>query len=147
MRRDSLSGQRSALGLAIMVAIASAHIFQAENNGIGSIDALNDGFHLAFIGAAIVAAVAADVAFVAVKKSSGSSQKERQQWERARIFPGQKTGLARLSSHPSTFFGAAAACLRAFLAMIYVMSFTFLSASIANVGAQSAKLLCKLAVH
>lgn len=68
----------SALGLAIMVAIASAHILQAENNGIGSIDALNDGFHLAFIGAAIVAAVAADVAFVAVKKSSGSSQKERQ---------------------------------------------------------------------
>jgi MFS family permease len=82
----------SALGLAIMVAIASAHILQAENNGIGSIDALNDGFHLAFIGAAIVAAVAADVAFVAVKKSSGSSQKERQQWQRARIFPGQKTG-------------------------------------------------------
>jgi hypothetical protein len=92
VRRDSLSGQRSALGLAIMVAIASAHILQAENNGIGSIDALNDGFHLAFIGAAIVAAVAADVAFVAVKKSSGSSQKERQQWQRARIFPGQKTG-------------------------------------------------------
>jgi hypothetical protein len=92
VRRDSLSGQHSALGLAIMVAIASAHILQAENNGIGSIDALNDGFHLAFIGAAIVAAVAADVAFVAVKKSSGSSQKERQQWQRARIFPGQKTG-------------------------------------------------------
>jgi hypothetical protein len=87
-----LSGQRSALGLAIMVAIASAHILQAENNGIGSIDALNDRFHLAFIGAAIVAAVAADVAFVAVKKSSGSSQKERQQWQRTRIFPGQKTG-------------------------------------------------------
>jgi hypothetical protein len=87
-----LSGQRSALGLAIMVAIASAHILQAENNGIGSIDALNDGFYLAFIGAAIVAAVAADVAFVAVKKSSRSSQKERQQWQRARIFPGQKTG-------------------------------------------------------
>ena len=58
-----------------------------------------------------------------------------------------KNGVAQLSSHPSTFFGAAAACLRAFLAMIYVMSFTFLSASIANVGAQSAKLLCKLAVH
>ena len=96
MRRDSLSGQRSALGLAIMVAIASAHILQAENNGIGSIDALNDGFpdratdvaDVAFIGAAIVAAVAADVAFVAVKKSSGSSQKERQQWQRTRIFPG-----------------------------------------------------------
>lgn len=68
----------SALGLAIMVAIASAQTLQAENNGIRSIDALNDGFHLVFIGAAIVAAVAAAVAFVTVKKSSGSSEKERQ---------------------------------------------------------------------
>src|SRR5215211_4018917 len=75
-----------------MVAIASAHILQAENNGIGSIDALNDGFHLAFIGAAIVAAVAADVAFVAVKKSSGSSQKESSNGSGLEYFQDKKRG-------------------------------------------------------
>ena len=63
----------SALGLAIMVAIASAQTLSDGNNGIGSIDALNNGFHLAFIAAAIVAAIAAIVAFVATKKPSISS--------------------------------------------------------------------------
>jgi MFS family permease len=49
----------SALGLAIMVAIASAQTLLDENSGIGSIEALNNGFHLAFMTAAIVAAIAA----------------------------------------------------------------------------------------
>ena len=39
----------SALGLAIMVAIASAQTLTDQDSGIGSIDALNNGFHLAFV--------------------------------------------------------------------------------------------------
>jgi EmrB/QacA subfamily drug resistance transporter len=66
----------SALGLAIMVAVSSAYTSQAENSGIAPVDALNGGFHLAFIGAAVVAAAAAGVAFVAVKKANPSSEKE-----------------------------------------------------------------------
>jgi MFS family permease len=60
----------SALGLAIMVAIASAQTLSDGNNGIPSIDALNNGFHLAFIAAAVLAAISAIVAFVAIKKPS-----------------------------------------------------------------------------
>jgi sugar phosphate permease len=62
----------SALGLAIMVAIASAQTLLYENNGIGSIDALNNGFHLAFTVAAIVAAIAAIVAFVTIRNPNTS---------------------------------------------------------------------------
>jgi EmrB/QacA subfamily drug resistance transporter len=69
----------SALGLAIMVAIASAQTLSDGNNGIGSIDALNNGFHLAFTAAAIVAGIAAIVAFVAIKKPSISGGKEKEQ--------------------------------------------------------------------
>src|SRR3712207_1395707 len=58
----------SALGLAIMVAIASAQTLSDGNNGIPSIDALNNGFHLAFITAALVAAISSIIAFVAIKK-------------------------------------------------------------------------------
>jgi predicted MFS family arabinose efflux permease len=68
----------SALGLAIMVAIASAQTLSDGDNGIGSIDALNNGFHLAFTAAAIVAAIAAIVAFVAIKKPSMSGGKEEE---------------------------------------------------------------------
>src|SRR5215213_6199043 len=62
----------SALGLAIIVAIASAQTLLDENNGIGSIDALNNGFHLAFTVAAIVAAIAAIVAFVTIRNPNTS---------------------------------------------------------------------------
>jgi MFS family permease len=59
----------SALGLAVMVALASAQTLQDSNNsGIGSIGALNNGFHLAFIGTAVAAAVAATVALIAIRK-------------------------------------------------------------------------------
>jgi EmrB/QacA subfamily drug resistance transporter len=68
----------SALGLAIMVAIASAQTLSDGNNGIGSIDALNNGFHLAFTAAAIVAGIAGIVAFVAIKKPSISGGKEEE---------------------------------------------------------------------
>jgi EmrB/QacA subfamily drug resistance transporter len=69
----------SALGLAIMVAIASAQTLLDENSGtISSIDAINNGFHLAFVTAAIVAAIAAIVAFLVIKNpnTSGGMEKE-----------------------------------------------------------------------
>jgi sugar phosphate permease len=69
----------SALGLAIMAAIASAQTLLDENNGIGSIDALNNGFHLAFITAAVVAAIAAIMAFVVIKKTNTSNGKEEKE--------------------------------------------------------------------
>jgi sugar phosphate permease len=65
-----------ALGLAIMVAIGSTQTILAINSSVGSIDALNNGFHLAFITAAIVAAIAAIVAFLAIKKPHISGRKE-----------------------------------------------------------------------
>src|SRR5919106_1209418 len=65
----------SALGLAIVVAIASAQTLSDGNNGIPSIDALNNGFHLAFITAAVVAATSAIVAFVAIKKPNAGGEK------------------------------------------------------------------------
>jgi predicted MFS family arabinose efflux permease len=69
----------SALGLAIMVTIASAQTLSDGNNGIGSIDALNNGFHLAFTAAAIVAGIAGIVAFVAIKKPSISGGKKEEE--------------------------------------------------------------------
>jgi predicted MFS family arabinose efflux permease len=66
----------SALGLAIMVAIASAQTILDEKSGISSIEALNNGFHIAFITAAIVAAIAAIVAFAVIKNSDTSGRKE-----------------------------------------------------------------------
>jgi MFS family permease len=72
----------SALGLAIMVAIASSQTLLDQNSGIGSIDVINNGFHLAFIAASIVAAVAALVAFVAIKKPSLSGRKKEEIEER-----------------------------------------------------------------
>ena len=69
----------SALGLAILVAIASVQTLSDSSSGIGSIDALNNGFHLAFITAAIVAAIAATVAFVVIKNPNTSGGKRKQE--------------------------------------------------------------------
>ena len=55
--------------------------------------------------------------------------------------------MVRLPSHPSTFFCTAATCLSTSFAVVNIVPFTFLSTCIAYVGAQTAKLLCKLAVH
>jgi hypothetical protein len=52
-----------------------------------------------------------------------------------------------LSRHSSTFFSAAAACLCALLTVVNIVMLTFSGASIADISAQIAKLLCKLAVH
>ncbi len=49
----------SALGLAIMVSISAMNTESLINEGIKSLDALNNGFHLAFIGASFISAVAA----------------------------------------------------------------------------------------
>src|SRR5919107_387672 len=58
----------SALGLAIMVAIASGHTETLQNIGIEQIAALNRGFHLAFIGATVVSIIAAVLIIVSIKK-------------------------------------------------------------------------------
>jgi EmrB/QacA subfamily drug resistance transporter len=63
----------SALGLAIVVAIASAQtLLDGNNSSMGSIDALNNGFHLAFTAAAI----AAIVAFVTIRNPNTSGGKD-----------------------------------------------------------------------
>src|ERR687893_929306 len=69
---------RSALGLAVMVVLASAQTLQDENGGINSLEAVNNGFHLAFIIAAIVAGIATIVAVVAIKKPKSSDGKEKE---------------------------------------------------------------------
>jgi EmrB/QacA subfamily drug resistance transporter len=68
----------SALGLAIVVTIASAQTLLDENNGVGSIDALNNGYHLAFTIAAIVAAIAAIVAYVTIREPNSSGEKKEE---------------------------------------------------------------------
>lgn len=48
----------SALGLAIMVSVSTIHSELLMNIGTNVLDALNEGFHLAFIGATIISAIA-----------------------------------------------------------------------------------------
>ena len=68
-----------------MVAIASSQtLLDNKNIDISSIDALNNGFYVAFTLAAIVAAIAAIVAFVTIRKpntSSGRNKKEETEEE------------------------------------------------------------------
>src|SRR5918999_295004 len=78
----------SALGLAIMVATASAQTLSDVNNGIPSMDALNNGFHLAFITAAVVAAISAIVAFVAIKKPNADGEKKEEEEKEVIVSPG-----------------------------------------------------------
>src|ERR687894_714727 len=78
----------SALGLAIMVAIASAQTLSDGNNGIPSMDALNNGYHLAFITAAVVAAISAIVAFVAIKKPNADGEKKEEEEKEVIVSPG-----------------------------------------------------------
>ncbi|HJS83224.1 MAG TPA: hypothetical protein VJ742_10370, partial [Nitrososphaera sp.] len=66
----------SALGLAIIVALASAQTLHESSSGLELVDAMNSGFHIAFIAAAIVTAAAAVVAWLAIKKSDPSGTKE-----------------------------------------------------------------------
>ncbi len=68
-----------------MVAIASSQtLLDNKNIDISSIDALNNGFYVAFTLAAIVAAIAAIVAFVVIRKpntSRGRNKKEETEEE------------------------------------------------------------------
>jgi len=57
----------SALGLAIMVSIATMHTEALVNIGMKSLDALNNGFHLAFVGAAFISTLAAIVSLKYIK--------------------------------------------------------------------------------
>ncbi len=59
----------------------------------------------------------------------------------------ESVSFPSLSCHSSTFFSTAATCLGALLAVVNIMMFTFLGASITDIRAQITKLLCKLAVH
>jgi MFS family permease len=60
----------SALGLAIMVGLASGQTELLQSIGIGQVNALNGGFHAAFIGAALVSAAAAVLSVVSIRTSS-----------------------------------------------------------------------------
>jgi MFS family permease len=57
----------SALGLAIIVAISSSQTEALENIGLPSIEALNSGFHSAFIVGAIISIIATAVAVIGLK--------------------------------------------------------------------------------
>ncbi|MGD9673681.1 MAG: MFS transporter [Candidatus Nitrosocosmicus sp.] len=60
----------SALGLAIMVSVSTVHYEYLTSSGANIIVALNDGFHLSFIGAAIISAIAAITAVSFIKTKS-----------------------------------------------------------------------------
>jgi EmrB/QacA subfamily drug resistance transporter len=57
----------SALGLAVIVAVASSQTESLENIGLPSLEALNGGFHTAFIVGAIISVIATLIAVIGVK--------------------------------------------------------------------------------
>ena len=57
----------SALGLAIVVALATSQTEILENIGLPSIEVLNHGFHLAFIAGGIISTIAAIIAIVGLR--------------------------------------------------------------------------------
>jgi sugar phosphate permease len=57
----------SALGLAIVVALATSQTEILQNIGLLPIEALNNGFHLAFIAAGIISTIAAIIAIVRLR--------------------------------------------------------------------------------
>ena len=60
----------SAIGLAIMVSVSTTHSELLVEIGTNMLDALNEGFHLAFIGAAIISAIASVTAISFIKMRS-----------------------------------------------------------------------------
>jgi hypothetical protein len=72
--------------------------------------------------------------------SESSQQHKKKKWVDGWSFPS-------LSCHASTFFSTATTCLCASLAMVNIVPFTFTGTCIAYIGAQIAKLLCKLTIH
>jgi MFS family permease len=63
----------SALGLAIIVAIASSQTETFENIGLPSVEALNGGFHTAFIVGAIISVIATAVAVIGLRMRIGKT--------------------------------------------------------------------------
>src|SRR5215216_96552 len=57
----------SALGLAIIVAVASSQTETFENIGLPSVEALNGGFHIAFIVGAIISVIATAIAVIGLR--------------------------------------------------------------------------------
>ena len=60
----------SALGLAIMVGLASGHTEALQSIGVGHANALNGGFHVAFIGAALITAAAVIISLISIRSTS-----------------------------------------------------------------------------
>src|SRR5919202_58727 len=60
----------SALGLAIMVGLASSQTEALQNIGVGDVNALNGGFHVAFIGAALITAAAVIISLISIRSTS-----------------------------------------------------------------------------
>ena len=60
----------SAVGVAIMVSLSTSHSDLLIDIGTNMIEALNQGFHLAFIGAAIISAIASLTAVSFIKMRS-----------------------------------------------------------------------------
>jgi sugar phosphate permease len=65
----------SALGLAIIVALASSQTETLKNIGLPSIEALNDGFHLAFVVGDIISTIAAIITMTGLNIKSKSRKK------------------------------------------------------------------------
>jgi EmrB/QacA subfamily drug resistance transporter len=65
----------SALGLAIIVAISSSQTETLENIGLPSIEALNGGFHTAFILGAIISVIATAIAVIGLKMGTKKTEK------------------------------------------------------------------------
>ncbi|HZB73389.1 MAG TPA: MFS transporter [Nitrososphaeraceae archaeon] len=65
----------SALGLAIIVAISSNQTETLENIGLPSIEALNGGFHTAFILGAIISVIATAIAVIGLKMGTKKTEK------------------------------------------------------------------------
>jgi hypothetical protein len=65
----------SALGLAIIVAISSSQTETLENIGLPSIEALNGGFHTAFILGVIISVIATAIAVIGLKMGTKKTEK------------------------------------------------------------------------
>jgi hypothetical protein len=57
-----------------MVGLASGQTEALQSIGVGHVNALNGGFHLAFIGAALISAAAVVLALVSIRRSPPPSQ-------------------------------------------------------------------------
>lgn len=64
----------SAIGLAVMVAVAGAKTTSLLGNGVEKMAAVNDGFSAAFVGAALIAFAAMSIAAIAIRSPNRNPQ-------------------------------------------------------------------------